>query len=32
IFSGVVQSFVFLMLSMVYIQGSLGDAECPDDK
>lgn len=32
IFSGVVQSFVFLMLSMVYIQGSLGDAECPSDK
>lgn len=32
IFSGVVQSFVFLMLSMVYIQGSLGDAECPNDK
>ncbi len=30
IFSGVVQSFVFLMLSMVYIQGSLGDAECPE--
>lgn len=30
IFSGVVQSFVFLMLSMVYIQGSLGDSECPD--
>lgn len=32
IFSGVVQSFVFLMLSMVYIQGSLGDAECPSEK
>lgn len=32
IFSGVVQSFVFLMLSMVYIQGSLGDAECPEEK
>ncbi|WP_297487246.1 F0F1 ATP synthase subunit A, partial [uncultured Cetobacterium sp.] len=32
IFSGVVQSFVFLMLSMVYIQGSLGDAEYPSDK
>lgn len=31
IFSGVVQSFVFLMLSMVYIQGSLGDAEYTEE-
>lgn len=27
LFSGLVQSFVFIMLSMVYIQGSLGDSE-----
>lgn len=27
LFSGLVQSFVFTMLTMVYIQGSLGDAE-----
>lgn len=27
LFSGVVQSFVFVMLTIVYIQGSLGDAE-----
>ncbi|MGL4308787.1 F0F1 ATP synthase subunit A [Cetobacterium sp. SF1] len=32
IFSGVVQSFVFLMLSMVYIQGSLGDSQYPDEE
>lgn len=32
IFSGVVQSFVFLMLSMVYIQGSIGDAEYIENK
>lgn len=32
IFSGVVQSFVFLMLSMVYIQGSIGDTPAPDEK
>ncbi len=30
IFSGVVQSFVFLMLSMVYIQGSIGDNVAPE--
>lgn len=27
LFAGLVQSFVFIMLSMVYIQGSLGDSE-----
>ena len=27
LFGGVVQSFVFVMLSLVYIQGSIGDAE-----
>ncbi|MGL4403970.1 MAG: F0F1 ATP synthase subunit A [Fusobacteriaceae bacterium] len=27
IFSGIVQSFVFVMLSLVYIQGALGDTE-----
>lgn len=27
LFAGLVQSFVFIMLSMVYIQGSLGDTE-----
>lgn len=32
IFSGVVQSFVFLMLSMVYIQGALGDSQYPDEE
>jgi len=31
IFSGVVQSFVFIMLTMVYIQGSIGDAEYTED-
>lgn len=30
LFMGLVQSFVFIMLSMVYIQGSLGDAEYTD--
>lgn len=29
LFSGVVQSFVFLMLSMVYIQGAIGDTPVP---
>lgn len=32
IFSGVVQSFVFLMLSMVYIQGAIGDAKYSENK
>ncbi|MBC2856389.1 MAG: F0F1 ATP synthase subunit A [Cetobacterium sp.] len=32
IFSGVVQSFVFIMLTMVYIQGSLGDSQYPDEE
>ena len=27
LFMGLVQSFVFIMLSMVYIQGALGDSE-----
>ncbi|MGL4980325.1 MAG: F0F1 ATP synthase subunit A, partial [Fusobacteriaceae bacterium] len=27
IFSGIVQSFVFVMLSLVYIQGAIGDTE-----
>nr|P21903.1 RecName: Full=ATP synthase subunit a, sodium ion specific; AltName: Full=ATP synthase F0 sector subunit a; AltName: Full=F-ATPase subunit 6 [Propionigenium modestum]CAA38579.1 ATPase a subunit [Propionigenium modestum]CAA46894.1 ATPase a subunit [Propionigenium modestum] len=31
LFSGVVQSFVFIMLTMVYIQGSIGDAEYLED-
>ena len=30
LFSGLVQSFVFVTLSMVYIQSSLGDAEYLD--
>jgi F-type H+-transporting ATPase subunit a len=30
LFSGIVQSFVFIMLTMVYIQGSIGDAEYTD--
>lgn len=30
LFSGIVQSFVFIMLTMVYIQGSIGDAEYVD--
>jgi F-type H+-transporting ATPase subunit a len=27
VFSGIVQSFVFIMLTMVYISGSVGDSE-----
>lgn len=30
LFAGLVQSFVFIMLSMVYIQGALGDADYCD--
>lgn len=32
IFSGVVQSFVFVMLTMVYIQGAVGDAEYTEEE
>ncbi len=30
LFAGLVQSFVFVTLSMVYVQGSIGDAEYTD--
>ena len=32
LFSGLVQSFVFVTLSLVYVQGSIGDAEYIDEE